>query len=256
MKEPQAEKWIRPFSMGNEFINSIPRYCLWLVDIAPNELAKLPEVLKRVEAVKKMRLASKAASTRKFAEKPAIFCQLAQPDTDYLAIPKVSSETRRFIPIGYLDKQVISGDKLFTIANATLYHFGILTSTMHNAWMRSVCGRMKSDYSYSNTIVYNNFPFPTPTEKQIKSIEEKAQAVLDARAVHENSTLADLYNPLTMPANLVKAHNELDKAVDSAYNYKGSKDDAARVAFLFEKYQELVAPLVEIEKVKTRKVKK
>jgi len=255
-KCPAAEKWLKPYIGAHEFINGEMRWVLWLVDISPAELNKMPDVIERVKQVKAFRLASKAESTRKFAEIPAIFCQLAQPTTDYLLFPRHSSEQRKFIPIGFFTPDSIVADSCLCVPDATLHHFGVLTSTMHNAWIRAVCGRIKSDYRYSQSIVYNNFPFPTPTEKQIKTIEEKAQAVLDAREVHENSTLADLYNLLTMPANLVKAHNELDKAVDSAYSYKGTKDDAARVAFLFEKYQALVAPLVETEKPKKSKVKK
>lgn len=255
-KCPAAEKWLKPYIGAHEFLNGEMRWVLWLVDISPAELNKMPDILERVKQVKAFRLASKAESTRKFAETPAIFCQLAQPTTDYLLFPRHSSEQRKFVPIGFFTPDNIVADSCLCVPNATLYHFGVLTSTMHNAWIRAVCGRIKSDYRYSQSIVYNNFPFPTPNAKQIKTIEEKAQAVLDACAIHETSTLADLYNPLTMPANLVKAHNELDKAVDSAYNYKNAKDDAARVAFLFEKYQELVAPLVETEKPKKSKVKK
>jgi type II restriction/modification system DNA methylase subunit YeeA len=251
-KEAAANNWLRPLLGSEEFINGKQRWCLWLVHISPNELAKMPEVLKRVEAVKNTRLASRDAQARKLAERPSQFRDIKEPES-YLLIPRVSSEQRPFIPIGFINTQIIAADSVLIIPNATLHHFGILTSTMHNAWMRAVCGRLESRYRYSAMIVYNNFPFPTPTEKQIAAIEKQAQAVLDARAVHENSTLADLYNPLTMPANLVKAHNELDKAVDSAYNYKNAKDDAARVAFLFEKYQTLVAPLVEVEQVKTKK---
>ena len=255
-KCPAAEKWLKPYIGAHEFINGEMRWVLWLVDISPAELNKMPDVLECVKQVKAFRLASKAESTRKFSETPAIFCQLAQPTTDYLLVPSVSSETRKFVPIGYFSSNVIASNLVFTISNATLYHFGVLTSTMHNAWIRAVCGRLESRYRYSQSIVYNNFPFPTPTAKQIAVIETKAQAVLDARAIHENSTLADLYNPLTMPSVLVKAHNELDKAVDAAYNFTGKKDDAARVAFLFEKYQALVAPLVEVEQItKTKKSK-
>jgi hypothetical protein len=250
VKCPAAEKWLKPYIGAHEFINGEMRWVLWLVDMSPAELNKMPDVLERVKQVKAFRSASKAESTRKFAETPAIFCQLAQPTTDYLLFPRHSSDKRKFVPIGFLIPDNIVADSCLCVPNATLYHFGVLTSTLHNAWIRAVCGRIKSDYRYSQSIVYNNFPFPTPTAKQIAVIETKAQAVLDARAIHENSTLADLYNPLTMPANLVKAHNELDKAVDAAYNFTGKKDDAARVAFLFEKYQELVAPLVEVEKVK------
>jgi hypothetical protein len=190
-----------------------------------------------------------------------LFGEIRISKSRYLAIPKVSSENRFYVPIGYLDAEAICGDKLFFIPNATLFHFGILTSHMHNAWMRTVCGRLKSDYSYSNTIVYNNFPWPdisanrrgeksfAPTNKHQTAIETAAQAVLDARSAEENRcaehgqscSLAQLYAPNNMPEALRKAHTQLDKAVDAAYNYKSSKDDAARIAFLFERYQEQLA---------------
>ncbi len=252
-----AAKYIRPFLMGEEFINNLPRYCLWLTDSTETDRKKSPEIKKRMEAVKKMRLASPKIPTQKLAETPYLFGEIRKSETRYLAMPIVSSENRRFIPIGYLDENIICGNKLFFIPDATLYDFGILTSHFHNAWMRTVAGRLKSDYSYSNTIVYNNFPFPVDVKPAAKKkIEDAAQAVLDARAVHKDKSLADLYNPKTMPENVENAHVELDKAVDSAYGFKGKKDDAARVAFLFEKYQELVAPLVEVEKVKAKRVKK
>ncbi|MDD3954648.1 MAG: N-6 DNA methylase, partial [Lentisphaeria bacterium] len=217
-KEPKAEKWVRPFSMGNEYINSIPRYCLWLVDCPPTELKAMPEVLHRVKLVKEMRLASRAPSTKSAAETPTLFKQLNQPNNNYLAVPRVSSERRIYIPIGYLPKEHIAGDKLYTVSNATLFHFGVLTSIMHMAWMRVVAGRLKSDYSYSNTIVYNNFPWPeNPTDKQKQAIETAAQGVLDAREKFPGSSLADLYDPLTMPPTLLKAHQTLDRAVDAAY---------------------------------------
>ncbi|MDO8845901.1 MAG: hypothetical protein Q7V32_16345 [Methylicorpusculum sp.] len=240
--EPQAAHWIRPFLMGDEFINSISRWCLWLNGISPHELRTLPHIMHRVEAVKTMRLASPKLPTQKQAETPYLFGEIRQPTSPrYLAIPKVSSERRRFIPIGYLDAEVVCGDKIFIISDESLYNFGILNSTLHNAWMRSVCGRLKSDYSYSNTIVYNNFPWPeNATEKQKLSIEEAAQAVLDARAKYPNSSLADLYNPLTMPPELVKAHHKLDSVVDAAYSKKKFSGDSDRVAFLFERYQELI----------------
>lgn len=244
-----ATKYIRPFLMGDEFINNIPRFCLWLKESTTNDRISSPEIKQRIELVKKMRLASTKLATQKLSETPYLFGEIRISECRYLAIPKVSSENRFYIPIGYLDADVICGDKLFFIPNATLYDFGMLTSHFHNAWMRTVAGRLKSDYSYSNTIVYNNFPFPldiTPTVKN--KIEQAAQAILDARVLEENRceaqgqkcSLAIMYTANNMPAELVKAHNNLDKAVDAAYNYKGKKDDAARVAFLFERYQELI----------------
>ncbi len=255
--DPIAAQYIRQLLGSEEFINNIPRYCLWLKDSTGTDRAKSPEIKKRTEAIRKMRSESPREATQKLAETPYLFGEIRQTNQPYLLIPKVSSETRRFIPMGYVDANVICKDSSFMIPNATFYDFGLLTSTMHNAWMRSVCGRLKSDYNYSVGIVYNNFPFPVGVKPAAKKkIEDAAQAVLEARAVHKDKSLADLYNPKTMPENLANAHVELDKAVDAAYSFKGKKDDAARVAFLFEKYQELVAPLVEVEKVKTRKVKK
>lgn len=253
--EPQAEKWIKPFAMGDEFINNLKRYCLWLVDCSPSELRQMPYVLARVEKVKQMRLASKKIPTQKLASQPTRFGELRQPKTDYLAIPRVSSEKRLFIPIGFLSPQFIAGDKLQTIEYADAFHFGILSSTMHNAWMRAVCGRMKSDYSYSASIVYNNFPWPEVNTKNTLKIESAAQIVVDTRAYYPQASLADLYDPLTMPANLLKAHQALDKAVDAAYGYKGAATDASRVAFLFERYQQITSLLPAI-KTKAKKTAK
>jgi hypothetical protein len=251
--EPMAEKWIRPFAMGDEFINNLKRHCLWLVDCPPSELRQMPQVLARVEQVKQMRLASKKIPTQKLAAQPTVFGELRQPKSAYLAIPRVSSERRAFIPIGFLQSDFIAGDKLQTIENATNYHFGILNATMHNAWMRAVCGRLESRYSYSASIVYNNYPWPELNSSHTPKIEAAAQAVLDARAAHPNASLADLYDPLTMPANLLKAHQALDKAVDAAYGYKGAQTDAARVAFLFELYQKITS-LLPVQKAKKAKV--
>jgi hypothetical protein len=252
--EPNSEKWLRPFLMGDEFLNNIPRWCLWLVDITPQELKNLPQVMKRVEGVKNMRLASVAESTRKSASTPTIFKQLNQPNSNYLAVPRVSSEKRLYIPIGYLDSNVIAGDKIYTIPNTTHYHFGILTSLMHNSWMRVTCGRLESRYSYSNSIVYNNFPWPeNPTEKQIANIEEKAQNVLEVRSSFPNSSLADLYNPLTMPPVLIKAHNDLDKAVDAAYRAAPFTSEANRMVYLFELYEKYTADLFTKEKPKKKR---
>ena len=238
-KEPLAAAWIKPFAMGDEFINGVARYCLWLVDCPPQTLRAMPEVLKRIEAVKAMRLASAKAPTREMANFPTIFAEIRQPKTNYLALPRVSSERRAFIPIAYANQELIAGDKLQTIPNATLFEFGIITSSMHMAWMRTTAGRLKSDFQYSAKITYNNFPWPALQANNHAAVEVCAQAVLDTRAVHTNASLADLYDPLTMPANLLKAHNALDKAVDAAYGYKGAATDSARVAFLFERYQEI-----------------
>ncbi len=251
--EPQAEKWIRPFIGADEFINNIPRWCLWLVDISPAELRTMPQVMQRVEAVRTMRLASKDAQTKKDAVTPTLFQKIRQPTEPYLLVPSVSSENRLYVPIGYLLPEVIVSNLVYSIPNATLYHFGIITSTMHNAWMRTVCGRLKSDYRYSVGIVYNNFPWPEPTDTQRKTIETTAQAVLDARAQFPDSTLADLYDPLAMPPELVRAHQALDRAVDAAYGKKNFASEAERVAFLFERYQAIISllPTISVKKIKS-----
>jgi type I restriction-modification system DNA methylase subunit len=242
-KEPLSRKWIRPYIGAVEFINNKPRWCLWLVDANPSEIQLCPIVLKRVEYVRKFRLESKAAATRKFAITPTLFCQITQlAGQDYIIIPGVSSERRKYIPMGFMDKNTVSSNLVQIIPNATLYHFGILTSTMHMAWMRYVCGRLEMRYRYSKDIVYNNFPWPKPTDKQREDIEAAAQAVLDARAKFPDCSLADLYDPDTMPPELAKAHAKLDRLVEKAYG-KSFESDAERVAFLFERYQQLTADL-------------
>ncbi|MCH4072063.1 DNA methyltransferase [Pseudoramibacter sp.] len=237
--EPQAGVWIRPFMMGKDFINRKPRYCLWLVDADPKVLRKCPLVLKRIEAVKTFRLNSKKAATRKKAETPQLFDEIKAVNTNYVAIPVVSSERRRYIPIDLLSSKIIAGNKLFMMPNATPYEFGILTSNVHMAWMRTVCGRLKSDYSYSNTIVYNNFPWPTPTDKQKALIEKTAQGILDARDLYPDSSLADLYDPLTMPPELRKAHQMNDRAVMQAYGFSTKMSESDCVAELMKMYQRL-----------------
>ena len=255
--DPIAAKYIRRFLGSEEFINNLSRYCLWLKKSTAQDRKSSPEIQRRMEGVKAMRLASPKLPTKKLAETPYLFGEIRQTDQPYLAIPEVSSENRTYIPIGYLTNEVAS-NKLYMIPNANLYYFGTLTSHMHNAWMRTVCGRLKSDYSYSNTIVYNNFPWPqTINLTQQAKIETAAQLVLDARTAEENRcaeqgqkcSLATLYAAGNMPTDLLKAHAQLDKAVDAAYGYKGGKDDAARVAFLFEQYQKLIAlPQAEVTK--------
>jgi N-6 DNA Methylase len=259
-KEPNAAKWLRPVLGAEEFLNAKERWCLWLVGIAPSELKAMPEVLKRVEGVRKMRLASVDPQAQKLATRSTEFRDIKEPET-YILVPSVSSEKRSIVPIGFFDKQTICTNLNFMLPNATLYHFGILTSTMHNAWMRQVCGRLESRYRYSNTIVYNNFPWPTSLvgaqfiapdlapegrdeSRPYKNIETAAQAVLDARAQFPHESLANLYGA-TMPPALVKAHAALDKAVDAAYVADGGSknyaSDAERVAFLFKRYQALTS---------------
>ena len=238
-KEPKAEKYFRKFMGSDDFINNRSRWCLWLFGVAPNELRSMPSVMKRIEAVREFRLASVKEATREYANYPAQFMEIKQPESDYLMIPATSSENRLYIPIGYLNKNVVASNAASFVPNATLYHFGVLTSSMHMAWMRTVAGRLKSDYRYSVNIVYNNFPWCNPTDEQKAKIEQTAQAILDARSQFPEASLADLYNPLTMPPVLRKAHQENDKAVEKAYGKTFSIDDE-RVAFLFEKYVEMM----------------
>ena len=240
-KEPQAEQFFRPYMMGKDFIDRKPRSCLWLVGANPTELKKCPLILERIENVKQFREKSDRSSTLKAAETPTLFAAPFECKDDYIAIPKVSSENRRYIPIDYLSKEIIPGDKLFTMQGASLYHFGIMTSNVHNAWMRAVCGRLKSDYSYSNTIVYNNFPWPNPSEEQKKKIEQTAQAILDARAKYPESSLADLYDETVMPPELRQAHRTNDLAVCQAYGFSQDiiKSESKCVAELFKMYEKL-----------------
>ncbi|OZA29454.1 MAG: SAM-dependent methyltransferase [Hydrogenophilales bacterium 17-64-11] len=243
-REPKAKNYFHRWLGAVEFLNGHQRWCLWLGDCPPNELRQMPEAMARVEAVKKFRLASKRKQTLAAADFPAHFGTELIPTAPYLLIPKVSSERRSFIPIGLEQPDTFCSDLVFMLPNAALYHFAILTSTMHMAWVRSVCGRLKSDYRYSAGIVYNNFPWPDkPSDKTLQAIEAAAQAVLDARAAFPGATLADLYDPLTMPPALLRAHQKLDAAVDRAYGKTGFKSDAERVAFLFERYQALTSLL-------------
>jgi hypothetical protein len=242
-KDNLAEKYIRKFIGSEEFINNIKRYCLWLVAVSPADLRKMPLVMERMNKVRQMRLNSTKEGTQKRAETPAIFAEIRQPDTNFIVIPEVSSENRKYIPIGFLTPDIIISNKIKTIPNATLYHFGILTSNIHMAWTRAVCGRMKSDYSYSNSIVYNNFPWPDATDEQKSAIEKLAQGVLDARALYPDSSLADLYDPLTMPPELLKAHRALDAAVMKLYGFGKETSEAQVVAWLMERYERLVENL-------------
>ena len=292
-REPDAEKFIRPFLGADEFINNIPRYCLWLRNAKPDELRRLPLVMQRVQAVKAFRLESKRQATNELAATPTQFAFVSHPDSHYLLLPSVSSERRNFIPIGFMPPEVIASNLCLIIPHATLYHFGILTSTMHMAWVRYTCGRLKSDYRYSAGIVYNNFPWPDLPSPQpsprkrgegagISSphvvgrgrsaaegegkVEAAAQAVLDARAQYmlplpacgervgvRGASLADLYDPLTMPPALTKAHQALDRAVDACYRKATFANDAQRVEFLFERYQQLTSLLPTEKSPKKRK---
>lgn len=270
-KEPQSEKWFRRWLGSQEFINGLERWCLWLGDCSPAELRQMPEALKLIEKVrlfrrgegpnKKGKVSKKKPpeSTQKLAETPTRFHVENFPVSNYLIVPKVSSERRNFIPIGFLGPETISSDLVFIAPNVTLFHFGIVTSTMHMAWTRAVCGRLESRYRYSVGIVYNNFPWPIDAnEKQREAISTAAQGVLDARAQFIDATLADLYDPLSMPPALVRAHQTLDRAVDAAYVSSGGKrtwaTEAERVAFLFQQYLKM-ASLLPAEKLKGRRKK-
>jgi len=252
-KEPKALKYILPLISAYEFLNGKKRWCLWLVDAEPNELKQMPEVLKRAELVKKFRLDSVAPSTQKFAATPTLFRDRNRPET-FIVVPRVSSENRPYIPFGFFDKNSIVSDTCMSIPNGNQYHFGVLMSKMHMAWVKYICGRLKSDFRYSKDIVYNNFPWPDNlTDKQIFAIETATQKVLDARLQFPNSSLADLYDPLTMPPALIKAHNELDKAVDLAYRPQAFTSEANRMVFLFELYEKYTADLFTKEKPKKTK---
>ena len=217
-KNPRAEKWIRPFMGAEEFIKGKKRFCLWLKDCPPDELRKMPLVYERVKNVREFRLQSKKAATRKLADKPTLFTEIRQPTTDYLLIPRVSSSSRRYIPIGYIDAKTIASDAVFVLPDADLFLFGVLTSSIHMAWMRLVAGRLRNDYRYSNTLVYNTFPFPLYYPDTWKPrVEKTAQKILDARANYPNATYADLYDEISMPYDLRKAHEENDLAVFSLY---------------------------------------
>jgi len=239
--EPSAIPYIKRYMMAREFLHNEDRYCLWLVGCPPNELKKMPNVMKRIDMVRQFRQASTKKATQNFAETPTVFQEIRHPSSDYAVIPFTSSERRKYIPIGFLTSDTVAGaGGLFIVHDATLYHFGILTSNVHMAWTRAVCGRLKSDYRYSSTLVYNNFPWPQADEKQQAEIEKLAQAVLYARANYPDSSLADLYDPLTMPPDLLKAHQNLDRAVMKLYGFPIKNfTEADCVAALMELYQKL-----------------
>jgi hypothetical protein len=251
---PAIAPYIRRFVGSEEFLNNTKRWCLWLVDAAPVVIRSCAPVRKRVEAVREARLESKREETQHLAATPQLFGEIRQPTTAYLLVPKVSSETRPYMPVGFMKPDVIANGSALIIPGGTLYHFGVLSSAMHMAWMRYTCGRMKSDYQYSSQIVYNNYPWPeAPSEKQRAAVGVTAQAVLDARNSFPNATLADLYDPLAMPAALVKAHAELNRAVDLSYRPQPFENDRQRVEYLFALYEKLVAPLTAAARKKTRK---
>ena len=254
-REPKAEKFIFPLISAHEFLNGKKRWCLWLKNANPTEIKEAKAVMERIEKVKKLRAASSREATQKLADFPTLFGEIRQPESDYILIPSTSSENRKYIPMVFFSKNEIANNSCHIIPNGNLYHFGVLMSKMHMTWVETVCGRLKSDYRYSKDIVYNNFPWSeNPSEKQVKAIEKAAQKVLDVREQFPDSSLADLYDPLTMPTALVKAHNELDKAVDMAYRSQPFTSDANRMEFLFGLYEKYTANI--FTKIKPKKTKK
>ena len=270
-REPKAKPYFFRWLGSDEFLNGWERWCLWLGNCPPDKLKQMPLALERVNLVRKFRLESKRAQTLRAAEIPSHFATELIPKEPYILVPKVSSERRHFIPIGFMGVDTLVSDLVFMVPKATPYHFGILSSTMHNAWVRRVCGRLKSDYRYSKDIVYNNYPWPeNPSVAQKQAVEAAAQGVLDARAGHmvlpapapqgggppRAASLADLYDPLTMPPDLVKAHRELDRAVDKCYRPQPFPNDTKRVEYLFELYDKYTSGLLAVEKVKKKRKKK
>lgn len=264
-EEPGLHKYLRPFMGGAEFLNAEKRWCFWLETITPSELRTSRILISRVEAVKNFRLGSGRSATQKLAQTPALFGENRQPSTGFLLLPKVSSENRQYLPVGFMGPEIVANGSALVVAQANMADFAVLQSAMHMAWMRASCGRLESRYQYSAGIVYNNFPWPdlpelaadfatgatpiasgpapspSPSQKKRATIEAAAQSVLDARASFPEASLADLYDPLAMPPTLTKAHQQLDKAVDAAYAYKGQPDDASRVAFLFGLYEQMTS---------------
>jgi len=250
-KHNETTQFFRRFISGDDIINNVVRWCIWLKGVNPSLFRNINEFQERFKNVRSFREASTRSGTKKMASLPYLFAEERQPDEDFLLIPKVSSENRQYVPIAYLTKDFIISDKTFVVPHTKPFHFGIITSMMHMTWMRYTCGRLESRYSYSNTIVYNNFPWPlNPTEKQKQAVEKAAQEVLDARAQFPNSSLADLYDPNTMPPALVKAHQALDKAVDRCYRPQDFPNETKRIEFLFELYDQYTAGLFAKEKKK------
>lgn len=240
--EPQLTKYIRRVYGASEYINNKVRYCLWLVGASPVELRKSKFIMERVNSVRKFRLESSKDATRRSADIPMLFQEIRHPDSEYIIVPRHSSESRRYIPFGFVSPEIIVNDAVQIIPNATMYHFGVLTSNVHMAWVRAVCGRIKSDYRYSKDIVYNNFPWPEPTDAQKEKITQTARGILDARALYPDSSLADLYDEVTMPPELRRAHQNNDRAVMQAYGMpiKGTTESIC-VAELMKRYQELTS---------------
>lgn len=253
LKEPSAIKFIKPLLSAREFLNNEKRWCLWLVDIQPNELKNLPEISRRVQQVKEHRQKSNREATKKLANYPTLFGENRQPETEYVLIPLHSSENRKYIPMGFFDKNSIANNSCSVIPQSSLYHFGVMMSLMHMTWVNYVCGRLEGRYRYSNEIVYNNFPWPdNPSDKNIKQVETKAQKVLDSRMEFPNSSLADLYDPIAMPPKLMKAHQELDRAVDLCYRSNPFTNETKRIEYLFELFEKYENRLIKEVKKKRK----
>jgi hypothetical protein len=253
---PEAKKYLRPLLCAEEYLYSIPRWCLWLVNASPADIRNIPGIKNRVEAVRDFRLASKKIPTRQKAEAPTLFAEIRQPKSRFMVVPQHTSETRKYVPFGYFKPDYIVHNSCSAIPDATHFHFGVLSSAMQMAWVRVICGRIKSDFRYSTRLVYNNFPWPeSATAKQRAAVEAKAQAVLDARQQSPAATLADLYDPLAMPPALAQAHAALDRAVDLCYRPEKFDTDRQRVEFLFALYEKLTAPLLPTAKAKRTRLK-
>lgn len=243
--DPMADQVIKPILSAHEFLNGKQRFCIWLEGVSPSIIKQLKEVQKRVNNVKELRLKSNRVATKKLAAFPTLFGEIRQPNNLYILIPRHSSEQRNYIPMGFFKPSVIVSDSCLAVDDASLYEFGVLHSKMHMSWVNYTCGRLESRFRYSNEMVYNNYPWPiNPSEKHKKAVETKAQKILDVRADFIDSSLADLYDPIAMPPKLVKAHQELDKAVDSCYRPKAFVNESKRIEFLFDLYNKYTEPLL------------
>ncbi len=239
-REPRAEKYIRRYVGAEEYINGKLRWCLWLVDATPEDL-QLPLIAARIEGCRQTRLLSKKAATRRAAATPHLFTEIRQPSTEYIVVPMVSSQRRKYIPIGFLTPDVIACAQVQVIPDANLFHFAMLESIVHMAWMRTVCGRLRMDYRYSGTIVYNNFPWITPTAQQYLQLSSLAEIILEIRDEHDDMTLAQLYNPESMPDDLRDVHDQIDRLVMSMYGFDESWSEADMIGQLLLMYKDLSA---------------
>jgi len=240
IREPELDELIRRHMSADDFLNMKENYCFWLYGVSPKKYGASKELQQRLQRVKDYRNSSNRAATKKMADYPMLFAEIRQPSSNYIMMPVVSSERRRYVPIAFLTPDIINSYASISIPNATLYHLGVLCSNVHNSWMRAVCGRLKSDYRYATSLVYNTFPWPTPTEEQEARIEQTAQAILDARALYPDCSLADLYDEVTMPPELRKAHQQNDRAVMQAYGFWGKLNTETEcVAELMKMYKEL-----------------